>query len=263
MSLGICNIAVIPVRREPSGKSEMTTQLLFGETYEIKEEKDGWLRITVAYDGYDGWISQNQHTEIDQSLYDELNNELQSMCSDTVQTIFNDKKEMVIVAGSTLPGFVESTLQINGERLNFNGTVADPNEDRDLDTLELFAKLFLNAPYLWGGRSILGIDCSGFTQVVFKMMGIKLKRDTVEQAKQGTLIENLKASKMGDLAFFSDGSDTISHVGILLADEQIIHASGKVRIDGISDEGIYNPELDKRTHQLKSIKRIVSNNENS
>ena len=115
---------------------------------------------------------------------------------------------------------------------------------------------YLNAPYLWGGRSPFGIDCSGFTQLVFKFAGIKLQRDAYQQGGQGSIINFIEEVQPGDLAFFSNDEGAIIHVGIMLKDNRIIHSSGKVRIDKIDHFGIYNAETKKHSHLLKLIKRM-------
>ena len=135
--------------------------------------------------------------------------------------------------------------------------VGDTDAEYDKDSLEEFAKIFLDVPYLWGGRSVFGCDCSGFTQNVFKLLGVKLKRDAHQQAEQGEAVSDLKSSHIGDLAFFKDEDGKISHVGIILSDEQIIHASARVRIDHLDDEGIFNRDTQEHTHMLQSIRRVM------
>jgi gamma-D-glutamyl-L-lysine dipeptidyl-peptidase len=115
----------------------------------------------------------------------------------------------------------------------------------------------LNSPYLWGGKTPFGIDCSGFTQMAYKLAGIKLRRDAWQQAEQGHTINLLEETEPGDLAFFDNDEGNIVHVGIILRDHKIIHAAGKVRIDSIDHYGINNKELKKYTHKLRLIKRMV------
>ncbi len=157
---------------------------------------------------------------------------------------------LYLPAGSSLSFLNGTTCYIEKEKFEIIGQIGQ-NE-----SIDLVAKSFINAPYLWGGRTHFGIDCSGFTQVVFKLKGAQLKRDASLQAQQGALINSLSDALIGDLAFFKNADGKVTHVGMLLNREHIIHASGKVKIDTIDEKGIYSEELQRYTHNLHSIKRI-------
>ena len=116
------------------------------------------------------------------------------------------------------------------------------------------ALLYLNTPYLWGGKTPFGIDCSGLTQMVYRLNGIKIKRDAFQQANQGKILNVFNDIKPGNLAFFSNKEGEISHVGILINNNSIIHAHGKVRVDQFDENGIYNSKLENYSHKLKFIK---------
>jgi len=131
-------------------------------------------------------------------------------------------------------------------------------EETNSQNLIPLALQYLNAPYLWGGKSILGIDCSGLVQVVFAMSGIQLNRDASEQVESGQAIDSLSETKPGDLAFFENSNGKIIHVGILLNSHQIIHASGWVKVEAIDSTGIVSAQTGEYTHKLRAIKRIVS-----
>ena len=131
------------------------------------------------------------------------------------------------------------------------------DDDKNFHSLEEVALSFLNSPYLWGGKTKFGTDCSGFVQSVFKIYGKILPRDSYQQALVGTEI-NLENSKTGDLAFFGKKIDSITHVGIVISNNRIIHSSGKVRIDNIVNEGILNVDSKKISHELQSVRRIVN-----
>ena len=117
--------------------------------------------------------------------------------------------------------------------------------------------MYLNSPYLWGGRSPFGIDCSGFTQMVFKLNGIKLPRDAYEQAEIGKTLNFIEETQKGDLAFFDNEEGKIIHTGIIIDKNKIIHSSGKVRIDNLDHYGIFNAETGKYSHNLRLIKKVV------
>jgi gamma-D-glutamyl-L-lysine dipeptidyl-peptidase len=164
---------------------------------------------------------------------------------------------MNVTIGSHLTGYIPQTRELWEPEIEYLGSVKDIKGQYDGSRILRSAKEWWNAPYLWGGKTIFGVDCSGFVQTVFKTFGIKLLRDAYQQAEQGSLINDLSKAREGDLAFFKNENGKVIHVGILMDKENIIHASGKVRADKIDDEGIINSETGKRTHWLHSIKRII------
>ena len=164
----------------------------------------------------------------------------------------------IITLGSSLPQFRKNKLKLGEQDFSFEGNALNSSSIEHTETaIEELATKYLNAPYLWGGRSIWGIDCSGFTQLVFKMLGIKIRRDAYQQADQGITLGFIEEAEPGDLAFFDNEDGKIIHVGILLGQGKIIHASGKVRIDRIDHQGIFNEETGKYSHKLRIIKRIL------
>ena len=253
----ICNLSLVPVRREPSDKSEMVSQLLFGEMVEIINKQENWRKITMLYDGYTGWIDKKQIVSISDEEIKKIKASVPIITGDLVQiTIWGKNQICPLVLGSTLPMYNDHKFFIGHTEFSFDGNVIATNKPSQSRLLEN-AYMYLNSPYLWGGRSPFGIDCSGFTQMVFKLCGISLPRDTNQQAEQGATINLVEESKAGDLAFFDNAEGKISHVGIIIPGNQIIHASGKVRMDPIDHQGIYNEELKSYSHNLRLIKRII------
>lgn len=253
MEYGICTLAIIPLRGQPKESSEMVSQLLFGETYQITEWQEKWVKITTSYDLYEGWISRVQVKTLNYEDYLTLNEQAPLLTIEPV-TIANkqsDNSLLYLAAGSTLPFYENGSSWVENEVYGVNDIGKQAAEL--IDT----AKTYLNTPYLWGGRTHFGIDCSGFAQTVFKQHGIQIKRDASQQAEQGTVVDFLPAAQAGDLAFFDNDEGRIVHVGIMLNNEQIIHASGRVKIDHIDGQGIYSEELNKHTHKLRIIKRYV------
>lgn len=258
MDFGICELSVVSLRKEPAHKSEIVSQLLFGEAYRILEKKPEWLRIAAAYDDYEGWIDRKQHEPLSVSVYKKITASKQPVALEVASAATSAQRKVPILIGSTLPEFDGMNFRIGDEQFIYNGQAISPNAGLEYDkVIEKCALKFLHAPYLWGGRSPFGIDCSGFTQLVFKLLGVALKRDAYQQATQGRDIDFIDLAKEGDLAFFENKEKRISHVGMLLKDQKIIHASGKVRIDRIDAFGIYNEETHKYSHNLKVIKRML------
>jgi cell wall-associated NlpC family hydrolase len=251
----VCIVPVSPVRAEASHKSEQTTQLLFGEACELLESTKDFLRIRVLYDNYTGWCQATQLAEITEA---QLKTETTLLAADWVNRITIDGQPMQVPFGSSLTLLKDGKATFNRHDMSYGGKLID-TKDTLLNEVRVkeFAFKFLNTPYVWGGRSVFGVDCSGFCQVVFKCFGIYLLRDAYQQAMQGEAIGFLQEVKCGDLAFFDNEAGKITHVGILLESNTIIHSSGKVRIDTIDNLGIVNTEISKRTHNLRVIKRLT------
>ena len=269
MQFGISLQSIVPVRTEPSHRSEMCTQILFGELYTIHEEREGWQKVELAYDHYIGWIDAKQSSIIDEEEFQRLAEAETEVTLDIVQMVANETKKTVfpLVIGSSIPGIEGQFFTINGDNYYFEGQVAEgslPDEDLTEDDktniqqgLVDDALHYLNAPYIWGGRSPFGIDCSGFTQMAYKFRRIKLLRDAAQQATQGETIASLEEAQPGDLVFFGNEEGKIIHTGILIDRNRIIHASGKVRIDPIDSEGIVDEHEGGYSHKLKLIKRNI------
>jgi len=254
MEYGISQLAIIPVRADASERAEMVTQLLFGETYQVLELQEKWVKILTAYDSYEGWISRVQLTAcalLDYEVFEEQIALPLTSKPVTEAIKVSDRSTLYLPAASALPFWNTNTCKINHELFEV------PDHNFEVTDLIDTAKTYLNTPYLWGGRTHFGIDCSGFTQSVFKLHGIKIKRDASQQAEQGTVVDFLPAAQAGDLAFFDNDEGRIVHVGIMLSADQIIHASGRVKIDKIDGQGIYSEELKKHTHKLRIVKRYV------
>ncbi len=255
---GLTRLNLVPVREEPDDRSELVTQLLFGDTYLVigRNSDSSWIHIRIIFDEYEGWISARQHHLISEEFFLELSQNDYRISTEITSTILYQKKPMTIVIGSILP---ISTNEIfnPAEQFAFNGESKSLIQKRDFDYLLQIAYKYLNVPYLWGGKSPFGIDCSGFAQMVFKIAGYRLKRDVCQQVKQGTEIRDISKILPGDLAFFSNKSGKVSHVGILTDKNKIIHSSGSVRIDNFDEKGIFNEIIGKYTHKFNSVKRIL------
>jgi hypothetical protein len=255
MKYGIAMLSVIAIRKEMSHRSEQISQLLFGETYELLQKQGSWLLIKCTYDGYEGWIDESQHYELNDREYLTISTNDAGMALELVNSAVSSTHSVPILAGSSLPFFDGMNFKIGKEKFIYNGQAVQA-DGKNTAVFERIALRYTNAPYLWGGRSPFGIDCSGFTQLVFKFIGVPLLRDAYQQAGQGSVVNFIEESQPGDLAFFANEEGKIVHVGIILKDNRIIHASGKVRIDKIDHFGIYLAEQKKYSHNLKIIKRI-------
>ena len=250
MRYALCTVPAAPVRKEDAHRTEMVNQLLFGEALEILEEKGEWFRIRSLYDDYEGWLTHHLVTEVDENT---ARAEVNWVVGNLVSTAKLKDQFMNLPMGSPLPGFDPESTTLWNRDYHYLGFArrAEPGE---LSGITETASLWLNAPYLCGGKTLMGVDCSGFVQTIFRCNGIRLKRDAWQQAEQGKEI-SLEDSRRSDLAFFHNEKGKIVHVGILLGNQQIIHAAGKVRIDKLDKDGIINSDNGKRTHQLHSTRR--------
>ncbi|MFD1095842.1 C40 family peptidase [Salegentibacter chungangensis] len=249
MQYGICLLSIVPLRSQASDESEMVSQILYGEHFKILEERAKWSRIRVAFDSYEAWISNKQFQKIEEAQFKRLNEQKPQLSSDLIEYVTDENGHLMpIPIGSVLNA--TNHFKHIFEGIKVSGKKPKPE-------LINSALLYLNSPYSWGGKSPFGIDCSGFTQMVYKLNGYKLKRDAAEQAKQGEALSFIEESEAGDLAFFDDKEGVIDHVGIIMNDNYIIHVDGKVRIDRIDHSGIFNADLRKHTHQLRVIKKII------
>lgn len=251
---GICNLAIVPLRLEPSDRSEMTSQVLFGEHFKILEQTEKWSRIELAYDSYDGWIDNKQFKTISEAQYNTLSATPIVLNADLIEYLTTPNNQLLsIPMGSSLT-FLDQP-NINTEQYIFEGlrTSGVTSKENLIHT----AFMYLNSPYLWGGKTPFGLDCSGFTQMVYKLNGYSLLRDASQQATQGEALSFIEESEPGDLAFFDNEEGRIIHVGIIMEDNHIIHAHGKVRIDRLDHLGIYNIDTKRHSHKLRVIKKII------
>tara|TARA_R100001369_G_C3318661_1_gene168551 strand:+ start:1525 stop:2274 length:750 start_codon:yes stop_codon:yes gene_type:complete len=249
MKYGLCNLSVVPLRAEASDPSELVSQVLYGELFKVLEQRKKWSRIRLLFDGYEGWVDNKQFRLISEEEYLELKKAKLVYATDLVDIVTTEENQLLsIFLGCQVNNcaFLKHTFE--------GKTISKKLPKKQLiDT----AILYLNSPYLWGGKTPFGIDCSGFTQMVYKLNGYKLLRDASQQATQGEALSFIEESEPGDLAFFDNAEGVITHVGIIMEDNYIIHAHGKVRIDRIDHTGIFNSEARMHTHKLRVIKRII------
>lgn len=259
MQYGICLLSVVPCRKEPDSTSEMVTQLLFGEQYSVTEVTDSWIKILTAYDHYPCWISARQHNRLSENSFKQLQQQAMAYSNELVQVIQNSSTStsFPISIGAALPFFNGNKITADAYHFDFDGQTCLPQTKKPAADIIATAFLFLNAPYLWGGKSPFGIDCSGFTQLTYKLNGYQLPRDASQQVELGSPLSFVEEAEAGDLAFFDNEEGRIVHVGILLNNQQIIHASGMVRIDAFDHYGIFSADTKKYSHTLRVIKRII------
>jgi hypothetical protein len=248
LEYGLCHLATLPIRKENSHASEMTSQLLYGDSYKVLEQQKKWLKIRGSLDQYEGWIARTQFFEIDKDTYTGYQDQADHYSTDLINYVTTQEGVLFpILLGSNLKATALFRHQFDEQA---------PKQKPQKSDLVQTAFLYLNAPYLWGGKTPFGIDCSGFVQMVYRINGQSLQRDAYQQAEQGQTLSFIEESEPGDLAFFDDKEGKIVHVGMLLENHHIIHAHGKVRIDRVDQSGIFNSELQAHSHKLRMIKKV-------
>lgn len=249
--LGYCSVAISPIRQSSSDTSEMVTQLLFGEVVTIIDRQDKWWKIQSYSDNYIGWCDPKQISLLTKK---EVNRWLNGIFHERSMTrmLDTDRGILPIFKGSFIPFGDLEEFNIGNTVYRFKSA---PEIFKNTGAFEI-AKEYLNAPYLWGGKTPFGIDCSGLTQAVFRFLAINLPRDASQQVEYGTSI-SFDEIQSGDVAFFHNDAGKIIHVGILNEKKEIIHASGYVRINKFDTLGILNDYEEFYTHQLNCIKRML------
>ena len=249
----ICENVFVPLRSGPSHKTEMLSQILFGEKYSVIDRAGTWMKIETIFDNYQGWIDMDhlQHSPVEDGASGHVLNR-------SLLCYKNDKTKMILEAGCEIfnPDFEKKTFFAGNNQYT---TINDFNNSyiSTTDSLADTAMKYINSPYIWGGRIPSGIDCSGLTQLTYKIHGIPIPRDSWKQAEAGKSIDFIDQAEPGDLVFFDNDRGKISHVGMILSKGLVIHASGRVRIDSIDHQGIFKPEIKGYSHRLRMIRRIL------
>lgn len=250
-----CFLSSVPMRAEASDQSEMVNMILFGEAFEVIERRPKWIRVRLQHDLYEGWIDFQQCRPLSLESFEKLAQAPKFFVKTAQELTDLNGLKYDVTRGACLPDVFQGNFDIGESTFIFKGEFYSSKKERN--AIKESAMDYLGTPYYWGGRSTLGIDCSGFTQMIFRMNGIFLPRDASQQAKKGKSLSFLEECNVGDLAFFDNTEGDIIHVGLILEDYKIIHASGTVRIDTLDHSGIYNKEMGKYTHKLRVLKSIL------
>jgi len=255
---GMCRVSTASMRLKANDRSEMVSQILFGEKVEvISAFRKNWVKVRCLLDGYEGWVDRRLISYMDKKKLDKYSVS-HALAVEYAQGIASDTERHAVCYGAELPLFDGISFKTPFGKFLYNGQFIHPEKVEDKrELLTRIAMKYLNTPYLWGGRSPFGIDCSGFTQVLYKLVGINLPRDASQQINHGNAVAFVENLKPGDLVFFENKEGLIHHVGIYLEANKIIHASGTVHVDKLDHFGIYSEADSKYTHRLRIGKNLL------
>lgn len=258
MTHGICPLSTVAIRNSASQKSEMISQLLYGELVEVLEKKGRqWVKVRCAHDNLVGWVATNQLERITPSEFESYQDNF-AFVLDVFQALATGEAFLPLTIGARLPNFDGLHFRIGEQTFNFPGQAVFPKDlGQGPEIILKIARKFLNAPYLWGGRSPFGVDGPGLIQVVFGIAGYPLPREASQQVEKGVNVDFAEQAKPADIAFFENQKGRITHTGIVLPEGKVIHVHGKVRIDKLDHYGIFSKDKGGYTHRLRIIKRLI------
>lgn len=260
--------SVVPVRAEAREGAEQLTQMLFGETCEVLEQQLRWNRVKLHSDGQEGWADYKMITPMSPSEYQSYSEAYKTSACVIYPMAYavseNNQQTIPLTAGTRLTNYKDGRFEVLGVGFRIDASmVAEKPLELNHQNLQQVVRFFLNVPYLWGGKNAMGMDCSGFTQTIMGIFGRRLLRNASEQATQGKQVNSLKEVETGDLVFFDHDDGRISHVGIVLDNERVIHCSGRVKVEKLDEKGISSVEQSDPqhpqgiyTHHLVCIRRV-------
>lgn len=253
--------SVVPVRAEAREGAEQVTQMLFGELCEVLEEQLRWLHVRLETDDQEGWVDAKMLSPMKKAEYTAYHSALKESAMVAMPMAYavseNNGQTIPLSAGTRLPAYKDGRFEVLGVgfRIDPSMVITQPMTMSQEQLLQA-VRFFLNVPYLWGGKNAMGMDCSGFSQIILSLFGKKLLRNASEQAMQGRAVSGLRKAKAGDLVFFDHEDGRISHVGILIDTERVVHCSGRVKVEKIDEKGIFSAEQGGYTHHLVAIRRV-------
>ncbi len=259
MNYGITSTTLTAVRKEPDHRTEMVHQLLFGETFIIRQSIGSWKEIELTPGTFTGWVETGSVETFGESGFKEIN-KIQ-LAEHLLKVLKNnsEKENLFLLPGSEMPDFDRdfNTFHIGSNVYTLDSPIVECKIKDIRKRITEVSKYFLNTPFLWGGRSLFGMDAPGFVQLVYKLIGMALPRNLDQMVEQGALVPFQKKAQPGDLAFFEDTHGNIIHTGLILNHDSVIHASAVVRIDAIDHQGIKSPTSSAYSHRLRIIKTLL------
>ncbi|THH41349.1 C40 family peptidase [Neolewinella litorea] len=245
------------LHKRPSAGAPWVSQLLLGEVVQVLEPGERYSRVVTPEEELEGYVLTDQLVTVDEATY-RRQLDCPAFALELFCPVFSDNFGMPVTFGARLPAYDGIQLLHAGQRFRYSGqALLSENLTADADMMLRLARKWLFTPELRGGRTPTGIGSSELVQLVARLVGLRLPRAAADMSSMGRPVDFVVQCQPADLAFFDDGRGRIEHVGLILPDSQVLHVSGRVRVDPLDHFGIFDREGRRYSHRLRIVRRFL------